>query len=540
MVLASPHVISLALLAMAATCTLCAHMLAVRDADAFPRARARRLAIGGVLLVVIIGAVAHLRLLAEKREIQRSLAEYERLGDRRARFLRRARLAPDLYDCTGTRPEAFAITEVDRVEVSGPRVVRRQPASWPNEELFRPPTSPESAPYTLWTAYQGQRAGSPWDAELPEPVHLTLCHGAMERAHQLLSQTGRRSTAIVADPRSGRVLVLADFSPSDDSLHRMLSIHEVRAPGSVAKLYLSAIAWTLAVRDDQLACPKQLLVGKRLLHNAHDAEFPAGGIDKMLEESCNTAASALMSRLIEARGVDSVLGAYSRLGIDVKTAARSRSPRDSALWYSVSLTITNLLAPRRPSVRLVRQGDPWEMAQLAIGQGGWEVSPLHLLQFVSAIANDGLLTQLAIERRTFAPDSGRRIMSTGVAARLRRAMRGVVEHGTASRASRGALAALGLPLQINGKTGTPWREVADPTVAARRKVRVIEDGVFAGMVANTAAQSQPLAIVVFVDGGGPGAALPTVIADSLVAYIASVHPNLVDIAVSPTQRVNQP
>src|SRR5690606_38785699 len=130
-------------------------------------------------------------------------------------------------------------------------------------------------------------------------------------------------------------------------------------------------------------------------------------------------------------------------------------------------------------------------------------------RFVQAIANDGVMLPPTLEMsRAADPPRGEQVMSAATAQRLRDAMLRVTERGTGRRASA-LLRAKGW--RLGAKTGTA-------EVAGRR-----DNGWFAAILFSPDGEPR-YTIVSFLEGGGPGGAMPGTIAASVAQVLAEDPP----------------
>ena len=146
-------------------------------------------------------------------------------------------------------------------------------------------------------------------------------------------------------------------------------------------------------------------------------------------------------------------------------------------------------------------------------QGPVDVTVMGVSRFIQAIANDGVMLPPTIEAELAGdPPSGERVMEEETAEKLQQAMRLVVERGTGTA----VLPSLrGSGWTMGGKTGTA--EVADRP----------DNGWFAGILFD--AEGEPrYTVVSFLEGGGPGGAMPATIAGAVARQLIDNPPALDD------------
>ena len=227
-------------------------------------------------------------------------------------------------------------------------------------------------------------------------------------------------------------------------------------PGSIAKLALAAAWWERGLGDRPLPCPPSIRTSAGGHVEAHGSGSDRLAPREVLALSCNTAAAAMAARLGERAGLRALTGALEPLLGD--TPAANAGAVD------------------------------WELQ--AIGVGPLETDPLRVAAFLLAIGNEGVAVEpWAGAAPAVAP---RRLFSPATASALRAALAETVARGTAARL--GELQS-GQPWRLTGKTGTV--RLPDGRV----------DGWFAGLVNGPAGRPERV-VVVWLEGGGPGAGNP--------------------------------
>ena len=160
------------------------------------------------------------------------------------------------------------------------------------------------------------------------------------------------------------------------------------------------------------------------------------------------------------------------------------------------------------------EGGVWTIGNtynMGIGQGDLLVTPLQMLNVVSAVANGGTLYRPQIVRRIvdargrtvweFEPDVIRELpIAPEYMALVREGMRRAVTEGTAQP----AWTRLPTEVSVAGKTGTA--EFCQPNEAGTDCLRNEEGNLFthAWFVAFAPVENPEIAVVVFVDGHGVG------------------------------------
>ena len=265
---------------------------------------------------------------------------------------------------------------------------------------------------------------------------------------------------VALEPKSGAVLALHSaptFDPNrfiggipveywralNQDARRPLynkAIKGTYAPGSTWKLATAVMAMQagLVSLDDQMpaACTGGFQFGNRRFKCWDKKGHGRVTLAQAIEVSCDVYFYQLglkigLTRLV-AGGVD--LGARERTGIDLPSETRSIFPTAPATEYY----------NRRFGIR------GWTQAvslNLAIGQGENSQTVVNMARFYTALATDGTAAQPEIVRGATVPRTPMFTLNDEQLAGLRKALAGVVQHGTAA-ASRIQ------GVMLAGKTGT--------------------------------------------------------------------------------------
>jgi cell division protein FtsI (penicillin-binding protein 3) len=274
-------------------------------------------------------------------------------------------------------------------------------------------------------------------------LRLTIDAGLQDYVEQVLAGVGAQyspqgATAIVADPRSGAILALANWPRvnANDPFSAPLKAWENQAvgfsyePGSTFK----AITVAGALQDGLIAprtqfdIPPILRVYDRQIHDAELHGWETLTVAQILQRSSNIGADLIGGRL-GARRFDSWV---HRFGFGSPTGVDLPGEQQGIVLHSWQYSGTS-------------------MATMPFGQGE-EVTPMQMIQAYDAIANGGILRAprivSSIGGKPAPRPRGVRILSPTVAAELRDMLRGVLaDGGTASGAA--------IPgYDMAGKTGT--------------------------------------------------------------------------------------
>ena len=262
-------------------------------------------------------------------------------------------------------------------------------------------------------------------------VRLSIDLGLSRVARAALGD--RRGSIVLVEPRTGEVLA-AVSDERTAAAGDASAFTQRREPASIAKLITATAAYRAGLDADaeirRMTCTGVERYGGKPLWCA----FPAGpleGLDHALAVSCNVAFANLGVRL----GAVRMLGEYRRWGFDAGAGALLGS------------------AGRIHTLpRTARQ-----LADLSVGLGLVDVTPLHAAFLAATVANDGRLPEprlvtgacgpLGLTGEALPLPPGRDVLEPGLARRLLQAMKAVGEQGTGA-----GLAPLGFPVAM--KTGT--------------------------------------------------------------------------------------
>jgi cell division protein FtsI/penicillin-binding protein 2 len=307
------------------------------------------------------------------------------------------------------------------------------------------------------------------DAELQSKVEDVL-------AHVGVAWRPKGATAVVMDPRSGEILALANWprvdandlggAPQYAAQDRAVGFNY--EPGSTFKAFTVAGALEdgVVTPGDVFHLPPSITVADRQIKEAHDR----GAVDlttaQILKTSSNVG-TVLIGQRLGATRFDSWV---RRFGFGRPTGVE-------------------LAGEESGQVLRLGQYSGSSMGNLPIGQGE-SVTPLQLATAYAAIANGGIIrSPRLIDRVGGTPTPtprGRRVISAGTAAQLRRMLEGVVEAG-------GTGVAAAIPgYSLAGKTGTAQK--VDPATGTYSKTRFI--GSFVGFAP---ARDPKLLVTVMVD-----------------------------------------
>ncbi len=342
----------------------------------------------------------------------------------------------------------------------------------------------------------GDRAARPGQA-----VRLTINAGLQRYlAEQMEGQTG---AAVVMDVEDGAVWAMVSspsFNPHKPAeVLRMAgspllnrAVQGLYPPGSIFKIVtaLAALESRRVSPATEYLCRGSDMVGRQRFGCWFESGHGAVSLRRALIVSCNVffIRSGILAGAEAIARMALEFGYGQLTGIELWDEQRGLSPSPS--WKRSRLK------------QLWYEGDT---ANLSIGQGFLQVTPVQTVQMVAAVANGGRLVHpRLIERIGELPAARvawRRVPVSQETLRVvQRSLRGVVtdEQGTGKRAADA-------PVAIAGKTGTAQASGGTET--------------HAWFVGFCPAEKPRFAFTVLVEHGGHGGNLPVLIAKGLVGYL---------------------
>jgi cell division protein FtsI (penicillin-binding protein 3) len=318
-------------------------------------------------------------------------------------------------------------------------------------------------------------------AQPGKDIELTLDAELQGKVEDVLSRVGQKwqpkgATAVVMDPRTSKVLALAnwprvdanDLGGAPDYAAQNRAVGFNYEPGSTFKAFTVAGALQdKAVDPDELfQLPPSITVADRVIKEAHDRPAVALTVAQILKTSSNVGT--------------------------VKIGQRLGAPRFDHWVRAFGFgrpTGIELAGEEQGQVLRLNQYSGSSMGNLPIGQGE-SVTPMQLATAYAAIANGGLMRRPRLVDRVGGVPTpeppGRRVISASTAAQVRTMLEGVVSAG-------GTGAAAAIPgYSLAGKTGTANK--VDPATGEYSKTRFI--GSFVGFAP---ARDPKLLVTVMVD-----------------------------------------
>jgi penicillin-binding protein 2 len=238
----------------------------------------------------------------------------------------------------------------------------------------------------------------------------TLDLHLQELAEKALAAKAKRGAMVIIDPNSGDVLALASWptydpnvfvpSISADQLKALQSDPDIpllpRAyrssypPGSTFKVAvgIAALENHAVYPQDQYQCVPAIQIGNVTFHNWKKDDRGALNFVQALTESCDTWFYQVGIKTGSAPIIDWALklGFGAKCGIPLRGEAEGRIPNDEYMKATHGRKILN--------------GD---IANMSIGQGDIQVTPLQMAQAMGVVANGGTFyqTRLVQQVQTF-------------------------------------------------------------------------------------------------------------------------------------------
>lgn len=326
------------------------------------------------------------------------------------------------------------------------------------------------------------------DVGKEQALVLTIDKTIQEKTEKVFDAYAKKGAVIVMEPNTGEILAMVsrpNFNAQNLSMYlndknsplinRAITAYQ---PGSVLKLAVAA-----AALEKKQVTPKQKFVDQGYINVDgtvfHGWDQKAGKRELTFSQAIAYSSNPVLIQVGLKLGMNELVVFLEKLGFGKKT----------------SLDLFGEEAGNLPDKENFYRG---EIANLSIGQGECEATPLQVAQLVATIVNDGvkinpLLVKKIIDAdknilKEYFPSDGERVFSAENASALRKMMEGVTSYGTGQAAfvSQGGSA---------GKTGSA------ETGRINKDGKGINHAWFAGYAPIT----QPrYVVVVFVEEGMSG------------------------------------
>ncbi len=296
-------------------------------------------------------------------------------------------------------------------------------------------------------------------------VVTTLDLHLQKLCEQNLAKEGKRGAMVIMDPWSGDVLAMASYPSFDPNLFVPSistadfskinndpdipliprAFRSTYPAGSTFKIIVGAAALNSRTisKDDEFSGPASMTIGNIVFHNWKKTDAGDLNFVQALAQSCDT----WFYQVGIKTGPEKITDYARRFGLGRKTGLPLRDEAAGIVPDNDYMKIHHK--------RKFYDGDA---ANLSIGQGDLEVTPVQMAQAMATLANGGTLHQARLVQQVQTLDndvaSGYPVrsrsevgLSDDVFATVKKGMQMVVDHGTAARAR--------VPgVDVGGKTGT--------------------------------------------------------------------------------------
>ena len=305
---------------------------------------------------------------------------------------------------TGRNPDGI----VDNHETLWPETEGREGL----EQTFNEMLTGKHGEYKLTFDKDGRKTSEKM-ITAPQPgynVVTTLDLHLQDLAEKALAAKAKRGAMVIVDPNNGDILAMASWptydpnvfvpSISADQLKSLQSDPDIpllpRAyrssypPGSTFKVAvgIAALDSHAVYREDQYECVPAIQIGNVTFHNWKKTNRGAMNFVQALTESCDTWFYQVGIKTGSAPIIDwsLKLGFGAKCGIPLRGEVEGRIPNDEYMKATHGRKILN--------------GD---IANISIGQGDIQVTPLQMAQAIGIIANGGTFyqTRLVQQVQTF-------------------------------------------------------------------------------------------------------------------------------------------
>jgi beta-lactamase class A len=318
----------------------------------------------------------------------------------------------------------------------------------------------------------------------------TVCNSASKHALEIMNRENLEAITVAHDVQTGSLVAFAASHPDK------LNVTSLLLPLSTVKLMLAASWWDHAERDDAFSNRNEWM-----------------RVAKMIVSGSDDIGRGIASDLRKAIGTKAVLNDLERYGFPFLS---SGAGTDTGFWAELAPEWKEKLVPSASyhSLSADTAERDWEDT-LSIGEARFKVTALSLSRFLQAIGNNGLMLPARARAEASPPGDASedakksvRVMQESTAVKLQKAMRAVVERGTAKGIAE-ALRSSGW--QIGGKTGTgPGPQALGPH----------SDGWFAGLIFDPEG-SPRFTVATFVRHGGLGGGKAAQVSAELARFLSS-------------------
>lgn len=362
---------------------------------------------------------------------------------------------------TGRNPDGL----IDNHEVLWPETEGREGL----EQTFNQVLTGKHGEYKI-TFDQDGRKTSEKIVTPPVPGHTvvtTLDLHLQELAEKSLEAKAKRGAIVVVDPNTGDILALASWPTYDpNAFTPTISAEKFKAlqddpdipllprafrssypPGSTFKVAvgIAALESKMVQTDDEFDCVAAMQIGNLTFHNWKKTDRGPMNFVQALTESCDTWFYQAGIKI----GADPIIEWAQRLGFGVKCGIPLRGEVEGRIPTDQYMKATH--------GRKLLNGD---IANLSIGQGDTQATPLQMAQAMAVVGNGGTLYQTRLVQQVQTVDNEivtafqvREKKTLGASAETMAQMRTAMINAVSAPAGTAHQASLE-SVDVAGKTGT--------------------------------------------------------------------------------------
>ncbi|MEY2564675.1 MAG: penicillin-binding protein 2 [Verrucomicrobiota bacterium] len=307
---------------------------------------------------------------------------------------------------TGRTPDGI----IDNHEVLWPETEGRDGL----EQTFNQVLTGKHGEYKITFDQDGRKTSEKIVAP-PVPGHnviTTLDLHLQELAEKALEAKAKRGAIVVVDPNTGDILAMASWPSYDpNAFTPTISTEKFKAlqddpdipllprafrssypPGSTFKVAvgIAALESGTVRSDDEFDCMPALTIGNIVFHNWKKTERGSLNFVQALTESCDT----WFYQVGIKTGAEPILDWSLKLGFGVKTGIPLRGEVEGRVPNDQYMKATH--------GRKLLNGD---IANLSIGQGDTQVTPLQMAQAMAIIGNGGTFYQTRLVQQVQTVDN---------------------------------------------------------------------------------------------------------------------------------------
>lgn len=307
----------------------------------------------------------------------------------------------------------------------------------------------------------GFRKVGPADSIDSGQVVLTIDRSIQSVVERVLDRRMEKGSVVIIDPHSGEVLAMASRPnfraeqlseylnlPASPLINRAVMGYQ---PGSVFKLVIAA-----AALEERVVQPNQMFFDAGYI-DVNNIRFQGWDYEKGSRGQITfTQALAYSSNPV-----------FIQVGLTLGAEKVIAYAQKFGFGQPAGLVIQDEVGGNLPNPAQIYAGD---LANLSIGQGMLEVTPVQIASLVATLINDGIKVQPRLVKKVVEPGSrvqempavrtGARVVSARTASALREMMRAVTSYGTGMAAQVDRYGSAGKTGSAEtGKTGVSGKSI---------------------------------------------------------------------------------